>query len=83
MKKRQREDIERLRSVESLSILSLRKSMESAEVSKVPSKSTETVDEKSLRLACEAFFEEDAEPLKSEKCTWILNMVKIAKSIKK
>ncbi len=75
MKKRQR--------VESLSILSLRESMESAEVSKAPSKSTETVEEKSLRLACEAFFEEDDEPLKSEKCAWILNMVEVAKLIKK
>ncbi len=57
--------------------------MESAEVSKAPSKSTETVEEKSLRLACEAFFEEDDEPLKSEKCAWILNMVEVAKLIKK
>jgi len=46
------------------------------------SKSKETAKEKSLRLACEAFFEDDDESLKSDKCAWILNMVKIAKSIK-
>jgi hypothetical protein len=33
-------------------------------------------------LACEAFFEDDDEPLKSTKSTWIRNMIKIAKSIK-
>ena len=65
----------------SSSILSLGESMKSAEASKAPSKSTETAEEKSLRLACEAFFEDD-EPLKSTKSTWIRNMIKIAKSIK-
>lgn len=66
----------------SSSILSLGESMKSAEVSKSSSKSTETDEEKSLRLACEAFFEDDDEPLKSTKSTWIRNMIKIAKSIK-